>query len=86
MLIFGDRHLALVPAEHEARYDGRHPRRSRQLRPPQPDDPIAGLSQEPFRRRSVLCGLINEYERAGQKPWSKAVAEFWHPIGPSCAT
>ena len=41
-------------------------RRSCQLRPPQPDDPIAGPSQEPIRRRRlVLGGLIKEYEQAG---------------------
>jgi hypothetical protein len=64
MLIFGDR-ACTRPAEHEAHYNGRHPRRSCQLRPPQPDDTIAGPSQEPIRRRLVLGGLSNEYEQAG---------------------
>ncbi|MGO9217773.1 MAG: integrase core domain-containing protein [Streptosporangiaceae bacterium] len=34
MPIFGERHLRRVLAEYEAHYNGRHPHRSRQLRPP----------------------------------------------------
>ncbi len=68
MLIFGERHLQAVMAEYEAHYNGRRPHRSRQLHPPRPDHPAADLSQERIRRRSVLGGLINEYERAAQKP------------------
>ena len=63
MLIFGERHLRAVMAEYEAHYNGRRPHRSRQLRPPRPDHLPADLSQERIRRRSVLGGLINEYER-----------------------
>jgi putative transposase len=64
MLIFGERHLHAVMAEYEAHYNGRRPHRSRQLHPPRPDHHAADLSQERIRRRSVLGGLINEYERA----------------------
>ena len=64
MLIFGERHLRLVLAQYAARYNGRRPHRSRQLRPPRPDHPIADLSQERIQRRTVLGGPINEYERA----------------------
>jgi Integrase core domain len=46
MLIFGERHLRLVLAEYEAHYNGRRPHRSRQLRPPRPDHPVADLSQK----------------------------------------
>ena len=35
-----------------------------QLQPPQPDHPVADLSQEQIKRRSVLGGLLNEFERA----------------------
>jgi putative transposase len=63
MLIFGERHLRAVLAEYEAHYNGR-PHRSRQLRPPRPDHPVADPSQERIRRRPVLGGLISEYERA----------------------
>ena len=64
MLIFGERHLRLILAEYEAHYNGRRPHRSRQLRPPRPDHPAAGLSQRWIKRRPVLGGLLNEYERA----------------------
>jgi len=64
MLIFGERHLRSILAEYEAHYNGRRPHRSRQLRPPRPDHPAPDLSEERIRRRSVLGGLINEYERA----------------------
>jgi putative transposase len=64
MLIFGQRHLRLVLADYEAHYNGRRPHRSRQLRPPRPDHPAADLSRERIKRRPLLGGLINEYERA----------------------
>ena len=64
MLIFGERHLRSVLAEYVAHYNGRRPHRSRQLRPPRPDHPIADLSCQRIKRRPVLSGLINEYERA----------------------
>ncbi len=35
-----------------------------QLRPPRPDHHVTDLSQQRIRRRPVLGGLINEYERA----------------------
>ena len=63
MLTFGQRHLRTILAEYEAHYNGRRPHRSRQLRPPRPDHPVADLSQERIERRPVLGGLINEYER-----------------------
>ena len=64
MLIFGQRHLRTILAQYEAHYNGRRPHRSRHLRPPRPDHPVADLSQERIQRRPVLGGLINEYQRA----------------------
>ncbi len=64
MLIFGERRLRLVLADYSAHYNGRRPHRSRQLRPPRPDHPTADLSQQQIKRRPVLGGLINEYQRA----------------------
>jgi len=63
MLIAGERHLRTVLSGYEAHYNGRRPHRSRQLRPPRPDHPVVDLSQQRIRRRAVLGGLINEYER-----------------------
>jgi transposase InsO family protein len=64
MLIFGQRHLQSVLAQYAAHYNGRRPHRSRQLHPPRPDHPAADLTTERIKRRPVLGGLINEYERA----------------------
>jgi transposase InsO family protein len=64
MLIFGQRHLRSILAQYVAHYNGRRPHRSRQLHPPRPDHPAADLSQERIKRRPVLGGLLNEYERA----------------------
>ena len=64
MLIFGQRHLRTVLSQYEAHYNGRRPHRSRQLRPPRPDHPVADLSKQRIQRRPFLGGLINEYERA----------------------
>ena len=64
MLIFGERHLRMILAEYEAHYNGRRPHRSRHLCPPRPDHPPADLSMKRIRRRPVLGGLLNEYERA----------------------
>jgi putative transposase len=64
MLIFGERHLQSVLTIYETHYNGRRPHRGRQLRPPRPDHPAADLSQQRIRRRPVLGGLVNEYERA----------------------
>jgi hypothetical protein len=51
-------------AQYARHYNGRRPHRALQLQPPQPDHPVADLSQEQIKRRSVLGGLLNEYERA----------------------
>jgi putative transposase len=64
MLIFGARHLRTILAGYETHYNGRRPHRSRHLRPPRPNHPLADLSQERIKRRPVLGNLISEYERA----------------------
>ena len=64
MLILGERHLQSVLAEYARHYNGRRPDRGRQLRPPRPDHTTADFAQERIKRRAVLGGLINEYERA----------------------
>jgi transposase InsO family protein len=64
ILIFGERHLRIVLAQFSAHYNGRRPHRALQLQPPRPDLPAANLDCRRIRRRPVLGGLINEYERA----------------------
>jgi len=62
MLIFSQRHLRLVLAQYQTHYNGRRPHRSRQLRPPRPDHPSAGLPRKGMK--PILGSFINEYERA----------------------
>ena len=64
ILIFGERHLQTVLAQFGAHYNARRPHRALQLRPPRPDHPAPRLDRQQIRRRSVLGGLISEYERA----------------------
>jgi putative transposase len=64
MLIFGQRHLRTILDEYAVHYNGQRPHRSRHLRPPRPDHPVADLSKKRIKRQPVLGGLINEYERA----------------------
>ena len=64
MLIFSERHLRIVMARYARHYNGRRPHRALQLQPPRPDHPGADLAREQIKRRPVLGGLLNEYERA----------------------
>ena len=64
ILIFGERHLRTVLVEYGAHYNGRRPHRALALRPPRPDHPSPDLDRQRIRRRPILGGLINEYERA----------------------
>ena len=64
MLIFGRQHLRAILAQYETHHNGRRPYRSRHLRPPRPDHPVADLSRQQIKRRPVLGDLISEYERA----------------------
>ena len=64
MLIFNERHLRLVLTNYVRHYNGQRPHRARELHPPRPSHPVADLSQTRIKRRPILGGLINEYERA----------------------
>ena len=74
MLIFGQRHLRLVLAEYEAHYNGRRSHRGRQLRPPSPDFPVAGLSQKRIKRRPVLGGSSTNTSEPRRSP-----GQVWWP-------
>jgi putative transposase len=63
MLIISERHLRSVMAEYTRHYNGRRPHHALQLQPSRPNHPVADLSQERVKRRPVLGGLLNEYER-----------------------
>jgi putative transposase len=68
MLIVGRRHLQTVLGDYAAHYNQHRPHRARNLRPPGTGEiapaAIADLMNVKIRRRKVLGGLINEYERA----------------------
>jgi putative transposase len=68
MLTCGPRHLRAVLDEYAAHYNQHRPHRARNLRPPDSDDitmaAITDLATAGMRRRRVLGGLINEYQRA----------------------
>ncbi|WUF76340.1 integrase core domain-containing protein [Micromonospora zamorensis] len=65
MLIFGQRHLRHVLAEYVKHYNHRRPHRVLDLSPPRPPAAVIDLDQQRrIRRRPILGGLINEYERA----------------------
>ena len=68
MLIAGPRHLRAVLDEYATHYSEHRPHRGRNLRPPGADEiappaAVDGAAPE-IRRRRILGGLINEYERA----------------------
>jgi putative transposase len=64
MLALSGCHLQHVLDEYARHYNGRRPHRGRELRPPRPDHPIPRLPATRIRRRTVLGGLINEYQPA----------------------
>jgi transposase InsO family protein len=68
MLIMGKRHLRAVLAEYATHYNGHRPHRGRDLRPPDHDDAspalVTCLASARIRRRSILGGLIHEYQQA----------------------
>jgi acyl-coenzyme A synthetase/AMP-(fatty) acid ligase len=61
--------------EYVMHYNQHRPHRARNLRPPDHDDnataPAIDLTAR-IRRRNVLGGLINEYERAADEPTPSA--------------
>ncbi|PKW18614.1 integrase core domain-containing protein [Saccharopolyspora spinosa] len=63
LLIFGERHLRAALTKYIRHYNGRRPHRAHELPPPRPSHPVADLDSEQIKRRPVLGGLINEYER-----------------------
>jgi putative transposase len=68
MLIIGPRHLRAVLDEYVGHYNQHRPHRSLNLRAPDSGDTttaaITDLATARIRRRRVLGGLINEYQRA----------------------
>lgn len=64
LLIFGERYARTLLTEYIRYYKGRRAHRAHELRQLRPNHPVADLDHEQIKRRRVLGGLINEYERA----------------------
>ncbi|MEV4179748.1 integrase core domain-containing protein [Nonomuraea sp. NPDC049709] len=65
LLIFGERHLRTVLDEYADHYNRHRPHRSIGLRAPTDDhSDVLPLPTGQIKRRHVLGGLINEYQRA----------------------
>ena len=68
MLIVGQRHLRTILDVYTGHYNQHRPHRARNLRPPSTDtstaSAITDLTTAKMRRRRILGGLINQYERA----------------------
>jgi transposase InsO family protein len=64
LLIHGERHLRRILAEYARHYSEHRPHQSREQRPPlhEPGQPVDITAR--IRRKQVLHGLINEYQRA----------------------
>ncbi|MGZ6880868.1 MAG: integrase core domain-containing protein [Mycobacteriaceae bacterium] len=66
LLVFGERHLALILREYLTHYNGHRPHQSRLQRPPgvemQPVRDVVGLRS--VRRKPAVAGVINEYHHA----------------------
>jgi hypothetical protein len=66
MLIYSERHAAIVLGEYVAHYNAHRPHQSRQQRAPNDERLLLAPTPDgPILRRRVLDGLINEYQRAG---------------------
>jgi hypothetical protein len=64
MLIFGERHLCNVLAQYSRHYNRQRPHRALRLRPPRPPSPVPEPVHGRIRSRTILGGLLNEYEAA----------------------
>jgi putative transposase len=64
MLIFSEGHLRKVLDAYAAHYNQQRPHRALQLRPPRPKAAVSEPVYGTIRRRSILGGIINQYEPA----------------------
>jgi putative transposase len=64
MLIVDQRHLRRTLDGYARHYNGRRPHRALDLHPPRSNRPAVDMTHERVKRRPILGGLINEYERA----------------------
>jgi putative transposase len=64
MLILGEQHLRRTLGEYARHYNDRRPHRALDLQPPRSTRPPVDPTHQRIKRRTILGGLITEYERA----------------------